>query len=73
MGLPSIWVLLAVTVGGGLFGILGMLVSVPLCSVVYCLLRETIGRRLKEKGLKIPVQDEQESICREPQRTGREK
>lgn len=73
VGLPSIWVLLAVTVGGGLFGILGMLVSVPLCSVVYCLLRETIGRRLKEKGLKIPVQDEQESICRGPQRTGRKK
>ena len=42
VGLPGIWVLVAVTVGGGLFGIPGMLVSVPLCSVLYTLLGEYV-------------------------------
>lgn len=38
VGLPSIWVLVAVTVGGNMFGILGILVFIPLCSVLYALL-----------------------------------
>lgn len=46
VGLPSIWVLAAVTVGGGLFGIFGMLTFVPLCSVLYALLRESTTRKL---------------------------
>lgn len=50
IGLPSIWVLAAVTVGGSMMGIAGMLIFIPLCSVVYTLLRETVYRRLKEKG-----------------------
>ncbi len=37
VGLPSIWVLVAVTVGGNMFGILGILVFIPLCSVLYAL------------------------------------
>lgn len=51
VGLPSLWVLLAVTVGGSVWGIMGMLVSVPICSVLYCLMREIVGARLKERGL----------------------
>ena len=43
VGLPSIWVLAAVTVGGSLMGILGMLVFIPLCSVLYALLRQRLG------------------------------
>ena len=39
VGLPSIWVLFAVTVGGGLWGITGMLFSVPVLSVVYALIK----------------------------------
>ena len=35
IGLPGIWVLTAVTVGGGLFGLLGVLLSVPVASVLY--------------------------------------
>ncbi len=46
VGLPSIWVLAAVTVGGSLFGIVGMLVFIPLCSVLYTLLRSLVRRRL---------------------------
>ena len=46
VGLPGIWVLAAVTVGGGLFGFLGMLVGVPTASVLYTLLRRDVHRRL---------------------------
>ena len=49
MGLPSIWVLTAVTLGGGMFGVLGMMLSVPLASTMYTLLRnEVYGKREKE-------------------------
>ena len=40
VGLPAMWVLFAVIVGGGLFGILGMLLGVPVMSLVYVILRE---------------------------------
>lgn len=45
MGLPGIWVLSAVTVGGGLFGVLGMLLGVPTAAVLYTLLRDDVRRR----------------------------
>lgn len=45
VGLPSIWVLAAVTIGGSLMGIFGMLVFIPLLSTVYMLLRENVNRR----------------------------
>lgn len=47
VGLPSIWVLVAVTVGGGLWGIVGVLFSVPTLSVIYLLLKEYINNRSK--------------------------
>lgn len=53
VGLPSIWVLAAVTIGGSLFGIIGMLIFIPIVSVLYTLLRETTNHRLKEKKLKV--------------------
>lgn len=49
VGLPSIWVLVAVTVGGSAFGIVGMIVIIPLCSVCYALLKETVGKRLAKR------------------------
>lgn len=49
IGLPSIWVLVAVTVGGSLYGVVGMLVFIPMASVIYVLIRETISKRLSEK------------------------
>ena len=51
VGLPSIWVLLAVTVGGSLMGVLGMLIFIPLFSVLYALFREFVYKRLKERGI----------------------
>ncbi|HIZ56943.1 MAG TPA: AI-2E family transporter, partial [Firmicutes bacterium] len=55
VGLPGIWVLTAITIGGSTFGIAGMLFSVPLCSVLYCMLKESVAKRLKNK--KITVQE----------------
>jgi len=49
IGLPAIWVLAAITVGGGLFGFIGILVSVPTASVFYTLLKHDVVRRTKEK------------------------
>ena len=51
VGLPSIWVLVAVTVGGSLMGVVGMLIFIPLSSVVYALFREVVYKRLKERGI----------------------
>ncbi len=48
VGLPGIWVLTAVTVGGGLFGVLGMLFSVPICSVLYVLFRNFVNKKNQE-------------------------
>ncbi len=49
VGLPGIWVLASVTVGGDAFGVMGMLVGVPICSVVYTLAREGVRRRVEVK------------------------
>lgn len=49
VGLPGMWVLMAVTVGGSLFGIVGMLTFIPICSVCYALFRLFVNERLKEK------------------------
>ena len=43
VGLPSMWVLVAVTIGGSAMGVLGMLVFIPLCSVLYSLLRGVVN------------------------------
>ena len=53
VGLPAIWVLVAVTLGGNLMGILGMLIFIPLVSVLYTLFREWVYERLDKKKVKI--------------------
>lgn len=53
IGLPAIWVLAAVSLGGSLFGIVGMLVFIPIISVLYTLLRENVHKRLEQKQLEI--------------------
>ena len=53
VGLPSIWVLVAVSMGASLMGVVGMLIFIPIVSVVYTLLRGIVNRRLKEKNIKI--------------------
>ena len=51
VGLPSIWVLVAVTLGGSMMGVVGMLIFIPLCSVLYTLLRDTVNERLKRRRM----------------------
>ena len=46
VGLPGIWVLLSVTVGASIGGILGMLIATPLCSLIYILLRQAVNDRI---------------------------
>lgn len=48
LGLPGIWVLAAVTVGGGIFGFGGMLLSVPIAAVLYTLLKRDVRARLRQ-------------------------
>lgn len=49
VGLPSIWVLAAVTIGGSLMGVVGMLIFIPILSTVYALLREDVNERNGKK------------------------
>ena len=49
VGLPSIWVLAAVTVGGNLMGVVGMLIFIPIVSVIYTLFRASVYKRLRRK------------------------
>ena len=56
VGLPSIWVLAAVTIGGSLMGVLGMLIFIPLLSTVYMLLREDVNKR---NMAKIPIEEKE--------------
>ena len=51
VGLPGMWVLMALSVGGGLMGIGGMLLMIPLASVVYALTREFANKRLKTRNI----------------------
>lgn len=53
VGLPSMWVLVAVTLGSSLMGIVGMLVFIPITSVIYSLLRRSVYTRLEQKKIKL--------------------
>jgi len=53
VGLPSIWVLAAVSIGGSLMGVVGMLVFIPLVSVIYILFRGDVYKRLEKKGIEL--------------------
>lgn len=53
VGLPAIWVFVAVTIGGSLFGVLGMLLSIPIFSTAYMLLRDDIIKRQRAANEKL--------------------
>lgn len=59
VGLPSIWVLAAVTIGGNLMGIVGMLIFIPITSVIYTLFRASVYKRLKQKHKLEDAQNEE--------------
>lgn len=64
VGLPAIWVLFAVSIGGSMFGVVGMLVFIPLMSTLYALLRENVNNRNSKKNFvlqevtEVPVKKE---------------
>ena len=65
VGQPTIWVLAAVTIGGNLMGIVGMLVFIPLLSVLYTIFREFVYLRLKKQNIKQVTKTEIEEYTKE--------
>ncbi len=51
VGLPTLWVMFAIIVGGALFGVVGMFIGVPTFAVIYTLVKQGINKRLKDKNL----------------------
>lgn len=64
VGLPVLWMLIAITIGGNAFGVLGMIINIPICSVLYTLLRENVHnheeRLVPEKQGQAPEPEKQE-------------
>ncbi len=56
LGLKPLWIVFSVTVGGGLFGLVGMIAGVPAFTVIYTLFKRWIDRRLAKKNLNTPKQ-----------------
>lgn len=50
-GLPSFWVLFAITLFGGIFGVVGLLIGVPCFTIIYELCNERLEKRLREKNM----------------------
>ena len=57
IGLPGMWVLLSVTVGGSIGGILGMLIATPLCSLLFALFTKMVNDRLKSNKIVTKVKE----------------
>lgn len=58
VGLPAIWTFAAVIIGGGVWGVIGMILFIPLFSVFYTLLRENVYARLGRRGITVSYGDE---------------
>lgn len=56
VGLPAIWILVSVTIGVNLFGVVGILVSIPIASLCYALLREWVNYRLELKHSRMNIE-----------------
>ena len=73
VGLPSIWVLAAVSIGGSLMGIVGMLIFIPIVSVVYTLFKASVYKHLRKKrrdisdGKKVEAGDDESGKAQDRQ------
>jgi len=56
-GLPAVWILISILVGGGLFGILGMFLGVPVCAVLYMLFKDFVENKLEKRRLPQHTED----------------
>lgn len=74
IGLPGMWVLVAVTIGGELMGVFGMLLMIPLASVLYTLAREFTDKRLAQRNIpEEKLQDHPPELQSRSSRTGSRK
>ena len=53
MGLPSLWIMFAIIVGGGYFGVVGMFLGVPIFAVIYIVSKQLISNKLKKDDIQI--------------------
>ena len=53
VGLPALWALLAVLIGGSIFGFIGIIISVPISSFLYSLLKDYVNYRIRKKQVKV--------------------
>lgn len=60
VGLAGIWTLVSIIVFGSLFGVMGMIIGLPIASIAYALLGETVNKKLTEKRLKRQLEDNSE-------------
>ena len=56
-GLSGVWIVSSLMVGGGLFGFVGILLSVPVVAFVYTVFKEMVANRLRERGLPVDTED----------------
>ncbi len=61
MGLPGIWVLAAITIGGGTFGILGMLLGVPIAATIYRIISDDVANREEKRLQALALQNEEQT------------
>ena len=53
MGLPSLWIMFAIVVGGGYFGVVGMFLGVPIFAVIYIVSKKIISNKLEKDSIQI--------------------
>ncbi len=53
VGVPSVWVLFSITIGGSLLGLVGMIISIPVFSIIYVLLKEKVHHNLRKKNISV--------------------
>lgn len=72
LGLKPIWIVFSVTVGGGLFGLVGMIAGVPAFTVIYTLFKRCVSRRLQTKNLNTPEQLQEAESSRQQDQPSQE-
>ena len=72
VGLPSMWTLVAVTIGADIMGVAGMVLMIPICSVIYTLGSEFTAERVRSKGIDPEKLKEQPPVLKSKLREKRE-
>ena len=62
VGLPALYVIVAISVGGSLLGIVGMIVFIPLCSIIYTLLKTDVNERIEKENELLREKESQTAV-----------